>query len=239
MRKVAIFVEGQGDQIFVRNLLYHLIDPSTFSFRCFKLQAGSERQVPYEYPNPQAKRHFQIFNVQGDEGVLKAIQEREVRLFNQGFSKIIGLRDMYSKAYSKRSRNIDATLTQKFIEGSNATIAKMEHAANINFHFAIMEIEAWWLSMPHLFAKIDDRLTVEFIDHHLGYNLQAIKPSERFFQPASEIKKIFELIGRDYDKSRAAVETITSKITIDDITEATTNHKCLEFKSFCSDLRAS
>jgi len=45
MKKLAVFVEGQGELIFVRNLLYHLIDPSEFSFECIQLYADKEQPV--------------------------------------------------------------------------------------------------------------------------------------------------------------------------------------------------
>ena len=83
-----------------------------------------------------------------DERVLDVIEENEEALFNNGFSKIIGLRDMHSKAYRKKSKNvIDDEVTQQFIEAVTTVIASMNNPDKINFHFAIMELEAWWLSM--------------------------------------------------------------------------------------------
>jgi len=72
---------------------------------------------------------------------------------------------MYSQAYRKKSKKvIDDKVTQKSIELVTTTIAEMSNPDKISFHFAIMELEAWWLSMYNLFAKIDDRLTVSFIE---------------------------------------------------------------------------
>jgi uncharacterized protein YegL len=73
--------------------------------------------VPYEYKNPNAEVHFKIINVGNDEKVLDAIEENESQLLKQGFNKIIGLRDMYSKAYRKKSKKvIDNDVTRQFIE---------------------------------------------------------------------------------------------------------------------------
>ncbi|MEN8220838.1 MAG: hypothetical protein ABFS56_31685 [Pseudomonadota bacterium] len=81
MQKIAVFVEGQGELIFIRNLLYYLVDPAQLSFECFKLHANLQQEVPYEYKNPNAQIHFQIINVGNDERVLDVIKEREERLY--------------------------------------------------------------------------------------------------------------------------------------------------------------
>lgn len=39
MKKFAVFVEGQGEQVFVRHLLYYLLDPTKFSFECLRLRS--------------------------------------------------------------------------------------------------------------------------------------------------------------------------------------------------------
>jgi len=55
LQKIAIFVEGQGELIFTRNLLYHFKDPARLSFEYFKLHGHLQQEVPYEYKNPYAE----------------------------------------------------------------------------------------------------------------------------------------------------------------------------------------
>jgi hypothetical protein len=112
----------------------------------------------------------------------------------------------------------------------------MNNPDKINFHFAIMELEAWWLSMHNLFAKIDSRLTVSFIENHLGYNLANIEPEKRFFHPSLEIDKIFQLVESSYKKHFSDVESITANIDSQDISDATNNNRCSCFQKFCDDL---
>jgi hypothetical protein len=52
--------------------------------------------------------------------------------------------------------------------GANKSIAMMSRPNKIHFHFAIMELEAWWLCMYTLLTKIDNRLTVELIAEQFG-----------------------------------------------------------------------
>jgi hypothetical protein len=63
-------------------------------------------------------------------------------LSKQGFNKIIGLRDMYSKAYRKKSKTvINQEVARQFIEAVSKIIAGMNNPDKINFHFAIMELD--------------------------------------------------------------------------------------------------
>ncbi len=71
MKKVAIFVEGQGEQIFVRHLIKNLIEPNKFSFECLCLRAENLDKVPYTHKNEYAEVHFLIINAQGDGSPLK------------------------------------------------------------------------------------------------------------------------------------------------------------------------
>ena len=239
MKKVAIFVEGQGEQIFVRHLLNYLIEPTKFSFECLCLRAGNLDRVPYTYKNEHAEVHFLIINAQGDGSVLPAIKKREKGLLREGYYKIIGLRDMYSQAYCEISPNvINENLIQQFIDGANNSIALMSQPEKIHFHFAIMELEAWWLCMYTIFPKIDKRLTVEFIKEELEYDLSIVNAEKTFFHPALKISKILNLVGLNYDKHFSEVERITSQITFDDIVDVIMSEekRCESFKKFCDDL---
>ena len=194
MSKVAIFVEGQSEQIFICHLLLQTIDCSKVSFKCLRLYAG--KTVPirrFDFPNPHAEMSFLIVNVGQDEKVLSEIKEREEDLIKQGFDRIIGLRDMYSEKYLKRSPNgINNSVTKAFIDGWNSTIQMMSKPWKIRMHIAIMELEAWFLGMYNIFERIDGKLTVEYIADKLGFNLKSIDPQKEFFHPVAFLINLFE-----------------------------------------------
>jgi hypothetical protein len=102
-------------------------------------------------------------------------------MWNAGFSRIIGLRDMYSREYREIVQNhaIDSATNQKFIAGAREQIK----SANIYFSFAIMEVEAWLLGLRKAFEKMDQKLTSAFIEENLKYNLDVLNPEEAFFHP--------------------------------------------------------
>ena len=113
MIKIAIFAEGQTEQVFIRYLLSEIIGYSHLSFNCQKLYGNCVQDVPYQYTNKNAKFHFLIINACGDEKVLSAIVERIDKLRTLGYEKFIGIRDMYCDTYQKRSPDkIDEALIQ-------------------------------------------------------------------------------------------------------------------------------
>lgn len=236
--KVAIFVEGQGEQIFLRHILFCLYDNSQLSFECVKLRSGINEPVPYPFGDRErSKVHFLLVNTENDQKVLQVITNQEKRLIQQGYSKIIGLRDMYSEQYRKFSpREINDEITQKFISTHRDLIDKMSDPEKISFHFSIMEIEAWWLSMFTVFEKIDQSLTLDFIDQQFGFKLNEIDPEKYFFHPAQKLKQILESVGNQYDKKRGDVESIVSYITPEDIEAGISNQRCDALRVFYEEL---
>jgi len=213
------------------------MDCSKISFRCLRLYAGREIRAKYDYLNPSAEINFLIVNVGQDEKVLSIIKEREANLIRKGFERIIGLRDMYSEEYSKRSPNeINDIVTMSFIKGWNSTIQKMSDPSKIRMHIAIMELEAWFLGIYDIFKRINSILSVEYIENELGFNLADIDPQTEFFKPAEEVNRIFQLVGLQYKKKEHDVESICSNINNDDLYNSFKNGRCSRFKDFYEEL---
>ncbi len=238
--KIAIFTEGQGEQIFLRNILFYLYDNSQLSFKCVRLHAGETQHAPYTFGDPkQSKIHFLLVNIGNDNKVLIEIKNQEKRILEEGYSRIIGLRDMYSKEYRNLSNHkINNEINQKFILRHNQEITKMSAPDKISFHFSIMEIESWWLSMYTIFKKIDSSLTVDILNKKFGFKLDEIDPETYFFHPSQDLSKILKSVGKTYDKKRGDVESITSHITPQDIELAISNNRCNTLKAFYEELRS-
>lgn len=237
MRKIAIFAEGQSEQIFVRHFLTLTLGWEKISFHCLKLYADSMLHAPFDHSNEHAEVHFLIVNVGNDERVLSAIKEREVPLLQKGYEKIIGLRDMYSKKYRERSSGrINENVTRAFIESADETIEQMSEPERIKMLFAIMELEAWFLGMYNVFGRLNPALTVEYINKELDYDLSAIDPQTMFFRPADIVDDIFSLIDRRYKKSYDEIESICCKIEINDFHKAFEGGRCNSLKEFYEEM---
>jgi hypothetical protein len=191
----------------------------------------------YKYHNVNSEVHFLIVNIGNDEKVLSAVKEREKNLIQCGYEKIIALRDMYSGDYDKRSRGeIDDNITRAFIESTNTTIRSMSDPSKIKMHFAIMELEAWFLGMYPVFERMNPALTVDYIRQNLEFDLGKIDPQNMFFKPEDEVGRIFGLVGWQYKKSEHDAEAICSRMDISDFTNIFENGKCASFRKFYDEI---
>lgn len=235
MIKTAIFVEGQTELIFIRELLLKIFQYDNIALECFTLFTDTNF-IPTEYAfqNPEATYFFQIVNVGNDKSVLTRILKRENHLRNAGFQRIIGLRDMYSKEYRDivKKHTIDKTINEKFIEGHKAQIK----SGNIFFCFAIMEIESWLLGFRKVFKRMNNQLTVEYIKEQLGIDLETINPENTFFHPAEQMDQIFQLIAQRYNKSKGDINSLVSHIEREDYLELLESDKCHSYKEFLNSL---
>jgi len=168
MRKVAIFTEGQTELIFIRYLTGMELGWDKISVRCISLTRNKSTLAGLNYENPHADVLFQIIDVGNDERVLSKIKEQEEHLLKSGFVKILGLRDMYSESYLKRAgKKVVPDVINQFIEIAKHIVQKMSSPDKVILHFAIMEVEAWFLAMWKVFERLDTKLTVEYISGKL------------------------------------------------------------------------
>lgn len=231
MIKTAVFVEGQTELILVRELLLKTFQYENISLDCFNLfQESNLIHAEYAFPNENADYHYEIINVGNDVSVLSRILRREKYMWNAGFNKIIGLRDMYSKAYKEKAgkSEIDEDINKHFIKATREQIK----SPNIYFIFAIMEVEAWILGLNNCFQNMDAVLTCEYISQNLNHKLEEIDPETKFFHPATIIDSIFLLVGKRYNKSKGDINALASLIDKENYIELVKSGKCHSFKEF-------
>lgn len=242
MIKTAIFVEGQSELIFTRELLLKFFEYQNIWIECYNL-FNDQNLNPTEYAflNKDADFYFQIMNIGNDQKVISSILKREKYLFSetQGFSKIIGLRDMYSREYREivKNSNIDFKINQKFIRSHQETLrAKSIYPEKVNFHFAIMELESWLLSITNIFERLHSDLSYEKIKKSIGIDLLNIKPENEIFHPTDLINKILRIVGGSYDKKKAEVNKFLGRIERNDIVNLLESEKCNSFNNYCESL---
>ncbi|WP_338790115.1 hypothetical protein [Bernardetia sp. MNP-M8] len=245
MRKIAIFVEGQTELIFTRELLLKCYEWQDIWIECYSLFNDRDlNPTDYSYKDPSAKFYYQILNIGNDVKVLPSILKREKYLFsaNQSFDKIVGLRDMYSKDYreANKANTIAEEINQKFIDMHLDTIKNRANSPkNIEFHFAIMELETWVLAIENVFLKISDTLTNEMIETKLNINLQNIDPEKQVFHPASLLDEIMKLIGNSYDKKKGEVNKFMGIISKENFNILYESDKCEHFNHFCDSIEVN
>ena len=144
---------------------------------------------------------------------------------------------MYSKQYIKDAgkHEIVETVSLRHMESVKEYLQGLENGSFVDFHFAIMEVEAWFLGMPCFLEKVDERLTAEYVLQNVGIDLEN-DPEKTIFHPAADLGRIYSLVGRQYDKHQSDISTIMSKLTTDDILELIDSGKCHAFKAFAESL---
>ena len=122
-KKVALFVEGKSELIFVKHLLQEISRYSRIKIDCFKILTDNNLiNEDYPYCSPPVKVEILLVEVGGDRKVASAIKDRANGLFSRGFRKIWGLRDMYSEAYDRQSNGkIDKAVTDKEIASARVS----------------------------------------------------------------------------------------------------------------------
>ncbi len=241
MRKTAVFVEGQTELIFVREFLLKVFEYQNIDLECRTLFTDqSFLKAEYDFPNPAAAYHFQVINVGNDNSVLSRILKREQYMWNTGYERIIGLRDMYSKNYREASNTIQPSVNQRFIDGIQQTIqVKASQPDKISVCFAIMETEAWFLGLYELFEKMNNRLTVTHIHTKLDLNLAAIDPETTVFHPAKCVEEIYALADKSYDKRKGDIEAIASLLEKQDFFTLQARDVCASFNLFFEKIQVS
>jgi len=231
MKKIIVFTEGRSELIFVRHALIQFIGYEHLSLKCFDLVSDRYREIPHKLENSNALIYFEIINVGMDERVLSVIGEYCKKYIDLGFD-IIGLRDMYSERYKKRSHQIDPRVNDYFQNITNEYIQHLERPEKIHFFFAIMEFEAWLIGLYHIFERLDASLTPDSIRNQLGFDLENTDPENIFFHPAVTFAQILNIANIKYDKHGAEIESIISRINVDDIVRLVESNRCNSFALF-------
>jgi hypothetical protein len=73
VKKIAIFTEGQTELIFVRELIFLLIDASKLKLECVELIGSNSHNVRDDFSAPNPEIYFMIVNVNNDEQLITAI----------------------------------------------------------------------------------------------------------------------------------------------------------------------
>lgn len=238
-RKLAVFVEGQTEQVFVREFLkqWYGYDVNVVGFDCYNLFAKEFCDAEYKYGSEDSDNYFMIVNVGNDNSVLSSIIGRLKFLRNKGFQLVVGLRDMYSSQYIKDAQKYEIVdeVSQRHVESVKEVLRDIEDGVFVDFHFAIMEVEAWFMGMDGFMERLDGRLTQDFVSQNLNISLDD-DPEKTVFHPAAELGKMYALVGKQYDKHKSDISSIMSLITKDDFLRLIYSGKCNTFKMFSESL---
>ena len=201
-KKIACFVEGQTEQIFVEKLFQEIAGYKKISIETFKFQGGKDNRIIQSLKPSIVKDapfFVLLYNCDCDSQVVSDIRKQHESLTNSGYEKILGLRDLYPQPLEKKPE------IEKGIRGFLKPLQKM--GIPISMNLAVMKIEAWFLAEWHYFSKLDNSLSPDFILHKLGLDLINIDVEHRP-HPSQDLDDIYQLISSNYDKSEKTSQEI-------------------------------
>ena len=206
MRKLAIFVEGLTEQILVRQMLQAVLDRNRIAIQTVKITGGHNVRMSFTvmraaHVDNNTDYFVLVYDCGGESNVKGYLMARREKLISNGYSMILGLRDVYP--------NFQRDQIGKLIRGLNYQLPQKR--ARTHIYLAIMETEAWFLGEYHHLRKVSRRLTPEFIEKHLGFNPREENMEDRE-NPAIDMKAVYQLVGHDYTKKRDKLNAVVSKL---------------------------
>lgn len=205
--KIAIFVEGLTEDIFVTALLREYFNPGTIRIESEKLFGKRTRRIFFKSlrDTQQCEEHScLIVDVSNDESVLSRLREHYEGMREKGYTAFLGLRDLKSTRYTK--------FGERIIQSARDTVDRFKVQDDVFFHFAKMETEAWFLAEPGVFERINSTLTLEAIEHEIGMNLEEVDPQDDIPNPATIVRQIHRLAGLRYSKKKKEVYRLVSRL---------------------------
>src|SRR5712691_2082154 len=200
MNKLAIFVEGQTEQIFVEKLVRYLGSDHNMSIQVQRLGGGSKNRprtiIEISGTSEVANQDYfiLIMDCGQDERVKSDIVERYNGLMTSGYRIIIGVRDVYP---------IPRNAIQRLREGLAFRLPTSPVIPL--FVLGIMEIETWFLAEHTHFLHIHPSLTVDRIQQNFGFN-PSIDDMQLRACPSKDLEDIYFLEYIYYDKNRECIE---------------------------------
>ena len=206
-KKIAIFVEGQTERMFVTKLLQEIAGYKNISIDILQFQGNRRNRQPSQQINSEIREDTPFFALLYDCGseshVVSDIKKQHESLIKRNFEKIIGLRDLYPKPLTDKQGIEDG------IKGFLKPLIK--NGIPISVILAIIEVEAWFLGEAMFFSKIDNRLTTDFILQNCGIDLINLDVEQRP-HPSEDLNNIYRLIGKTYDKNKEQVKDIVEHL---------------------------
>lgn len=240
--KIAVYVEGQTELIFLCHFLRKWFDndPTEVCIRYWELSGVRRIKHDLSFGDTNSKRIYTIINAGNDNKSLSEAIKRAPIQRNNGFDKVLVLRDMLSKSYDDNNKliphDIDPLLNKKFIDSAQKAIDDRGINGFVYCHFAIMELESWLLGMGWFLQKVDPILTQEYLkSSKLRLDLNK-DPEISLYRPAKKLRKIYSHIGSLYRKREDEIISIMNLLEKLDFTALLLSGKCNSFSDFVYNL---
>lgn len=206
MKKLAIFVEGLTEQILVRQMLQAVFDRNRIAIQTVKITGGHNVRMSFTvmraaHVDNLTDYYVLVYDCGGETNVKGYLMAHRDKLISNGYTMILGLRDVYP--------NFEREDVSKLYKGLNHKLPQRK--ARTHIYLAIMEIEAWFLGEYRHLKKVSRKLTPDFVEKHLGFNPREDNMEQRD-HPSEDMKAVYQLAGHDYTKKRDRLNAVVRKL---------------------------
>lgn len=196
MKKLAVFVEGQTEQLFVAAILRQIAGDKNIAIEVQKAGRSKTGRRIFRVTTAASpithERYFVLIrDCGGDQSVKSDIIDACPSLAKQNYNQILGLRDVYPLTHS------DIPALKKYL-----TYGVPTKYFPIAIMLAIMEIEAWFLAELDHYQRIHKDLTLANVIAGVGFD-PGSDDVELRPHPAEDLKNIYQLVGRNYTKAHS------------------------------------
>jgi hypothetical protein len=211
MKKVAVFVEGQTEQVFTDELVRHIFGHAKVDIEQLQF-SGKEgfrriRTIRSAPATPSTQYLFRIYDCRGggeNSTVKSDIKEQFSRLLGESFSYIIGIRDVYPLLDLQKLKSMLG------FELPN------DSALPVEIFLAVREIEAWFLAEENHYRLIDESLTISKVNSIAGIDITTVS-TESIDHPSTVLKQIYKSVGKDYEKKKWGVERTVNDLDYENL----------------------
>lgn len=206
MSKLAVFVEGQTEQLFVQRLVEEVAGRHNVAIEMRKASFGGRSGLTRSFVRRESSdaRNKQFFVLIVDCGtdnrVASDIRDEYASLVNAGYSRVLGLRDVYPQPRSK-------------IPAMRSAIKPFlpKGSIPVDIVLAIMEIEAWFLAECTHFERLYAGITLANVNNAIGSDALTLDV-ESIAHPSETLNTIYQLVGRAYRKNKDQVSDIVDEL---------------------------
>lgn len=211
MKRYAFFVEGYTEQLFLEKLLTAIFGNNNIEIENKKIGGGKKNPISIttiSTPTNSDKKDYYvlIYDCGGDSSIRSYIEDQRASLIKTGYIKIFGIRDVFPdfarSEINKLQKGLYFKLPQKGLP--------------IKFILSIMEIEAWFLAEENHYAKIDSKLTIDYIKNNYSFDPSNYNTELRD-EPTNDLRKIYQLAGKNYTKTKSNIDRTINSIDYDNV----------------------
>jgi hypothetical protein len=200
-KKIAFFVEGYTEQQFIKKLLVEIFGQKKIAIEIKQIRGGKKVATSYTtietptHPGELVKYYVLIYDCNGDGAIKSYILENRQSLIDAGYSKVIGVRDIYPDYLRSEIFQLQNGLNYKLPQKDLPIV----------FVLSIMEVESWFLAEENHYEKIDSKLTLDHINENFSFNPKD-DDTQLIDKAAIFLKDIYSSAGLTYKKEKIYID---------------------------------